>query len=272
MTDQETSPAVKSSKKGLVIGIITLLAIVIAAIAGYFAYTNITQQTAINAKELEQFGYQMVASSRSFESTGELGEKQIPSTFDEGKIPPTQKVIRGLLNDKDTLIQNNEALQQEIESLKARIADLEEYKQLNEHFAPNRLADELNEVERRVKAFLIRSSDAERFSTLQIEIMAAASAAEYKAYITRNRLMLSADQKQQVISDYLPAYAFCVGDGVDIAANSPQEERLLATYFRTDDGSILPQALAQDLSSVVAPCQLAIRTRLDNNSTDTSQG
>ena len=272
MTKTDTSPTAKSlSKKGLVIGLIALVAVTGVSIGGYFAYDSITQQTAKNAKELEQFGYEMVATTRSFETTGELGTKQVPSTFDEGKVPPTQKVIRGLLNDKDSLLQDNQALLDEINKLNARIADLEEYKQLNEHFAPDRLKDELNEVERRIKAFLIRSADAERFSTLQIEIMAAASAAEYKAYITRNRLMLSADQKQLVISDFLPAYAFCVGDGVDIAANSPQEERLLATYFRTDDGSLLTQALAQDLSSVVAPCQLAIRTRLDSSSAK-SQG
>ncbi|MGY8869936.1 MAG: hypothetical protein ACKVJE_05800 [Pseudomonadales bacterium] len=228
-------------------------------------YQKMDAQHKQNSKELERFGYEMVATSRSMETTGKLGAVQLPPTFDLDKLTPTQKVIHGLMRDKDGLLDENKVLQSEIEKLESQIKELTAYKELNEHFAPQKLKDELRSVERQLKAFLIRSPDADRFSTMQIEIMSAAGAAEYKAYITRNRLMLSEDMKLAVISDYLPAYAFCVGDGVEIAANSRTEERKLANYFRTEDSSSLPEVLFQDLSSVLAPCQLSVRKKLDND-------
>ncbi|WP_136680067.1 hypothetical protein [Neptunomonas sp. XY-337] len=247
--------------------VLLLVPVILVAlgVGGYFAYQRIDAQHKRNEKELERFGYEMVASSTSFETTGELGAKQLPPTFDENKLTPTQKVIKSLINDKEQLITETQVLKSEIEKLQAQINELEDYKRLNEHFAPERLEDELKSVERQLKAFLIRSPDAERFTTLQIEIMAAAGAAEYKAYITRNRLMLSEDKKQTLISDYLPGYAFCVGDAVEVAANSASEERRLATFFRTDDTSDLPQALYQDLSMVLEPCQLSVRQRLEED-------
>ncbi|WP_028469940.1 hypothetical protein [Neptunomonas japonica] len=228
-------------------------------------YQKMDAQHKQNSKELERFGYEMVATSRSMETTGKLGAVQLPPTFDLDKLTPTQKVIHGLMRDKDGLLDENKVLQSEIEKLESKIQELTEYKELNEHFAPQKLKDELRSVERQLKAFLIRSPDADRFSTIQIEIMSAAGAAEYKAYITRNRLMLSEDMKLAVISDYLPAYAFCVGDGVEVAANSRTEERKLANYFRTEDSSPLSEVLFQDLSSVLAPCQLSVRKKLDRD-------
>lgn len=252
--------------KTSVLIIVVLVLVVIAILAGGFMiYQRMQAQHKQNEKELERFGYEMVASSRSIETVGELGVKQLPPTFDEDKLTPTQKVIKSLMRDKESLLGENQVLQSEIAKLQKQIEELEEYKQLNERFAPEKLEDELRTVERQLKAFLIRSPDAERFSTIQIEIMSAAGAAEYKAYITRNRLMMSADQKEKVISDFLPGYAFCVGDAVEVAANSRSEERLLATFFRTDDASNLPEALFQDLSTVLEPCQLAVRERLDAN-------
>jgi hypothetical protein len=251
-----------SEKKPAFLIIIAVVALIVLGAGGFLAFKAM-DQTAQNAKELEQFGYEMVASSKSFETTGELGTKQLPPTFDESNLPPTQKVIRGLMGDKEALMMENGTLREEIELLKAEIAQLEQYKQMNERFAPARLEDELNEVERQVKAFLIRNPDADRFTTLQIETMAAAASAEYKDYITRNRLMLSEDRKQALIANHLPSYAFCVGDGIEVAANSPQEARQLAIYFRTDDPSGLSTALMQDLTTVITPCQQSFRSQMD---------
>lgn len=252
-------------KKTLILSITLPLLLAGLGLGGYVIYQKMDAQHAQNSKELERFGYEMVATSRSMETTGKLGTAQLPPTFDLEKLTPTQKVIHGLIRDKDGLLDENKVLQNEIENLQAQIQELTDYKELNEHFAPQKLKDELRSVERQLKAFLIRSPDADRFSTMQIEIMSAAGAAEYKAYITRNRLMLSEDMKLAVISDYLPAYAFCVGDGVEVAANSRTEERKLANYFRTEDSSGLSTVLFQDLSSVLAPCQLSVRKKLDND-------
>ena len=237
----------------------------VLGVGGFALYERMDELHAKNAKELEQFGYEMVAASASIETKGHLGVTQLPPTFDVNKLTPTQKVIHSLVRDKDLLITENQVLGTEIEKLKAQIAELEEYKAMNEQFAPDKLEDELKSVERELKAYLIRSPDAERFTTIQIEIMSAAGAAEYKEFLTRNRLMLSADKKQEVISKYLPAYSFCVGDAVEVAANSRSEETKLAAYFRSNDATSLPEALFQDLSTVLEPCQLSVRKKLDDN-------
>lgn len=252
--------------KKLVILVLTVPLILAGLGAGgYKLYESMDALHQENSKDLERFGYEMIGTNTSSETVGILGAKQLPTTFDEGPKTPTQKVIRGLIRDKDALLFENKELQDHIEQLKSQITELTEYKQLNEHFAPEKLKDELRSVENQLKAFLIRNPDAERFSTLQIEIMSAAGAAEYKAYITRNRLMLSEDKKQNIINNYLPAYAFCVGDGVDVAANTRSEERILANFFRTEDTSLVSEVLFQDLSSVLTPCQLSIREKMDND-------
>ncbi|SIS99917.1 hypothetical protein [Neptunomonas antarctica] len=253
------------SVKSIIFIILAPLILAGLGIGGYFLYQSINAQQATNTKDLELFGYGMVASSQSMASVGVTGTNQLPPTFDEKTLTPTQKVIHGLIRDKDNLLLENKVLQNDIETLKAQLTELTNYKQFNEHFAPQHLKDELKSVEHQLKALLIRTPEAERFSTMQIEIMSAAGAAEYKVYITRNRLMLSEDKKQIVVSDYLPAYAFCVGDAVDIAANTRSEERELAGFFRTNDSSGLSEALLQDLSSVLSPCQLSVRQKLDND-------
>lgn len=256
----------KARNKKLIIFAITIPLILAGlGIGGYILYERIDSQQAQNDKELERFGYEMVSTSRSMETVGKSGVNQLPPTFDQDKLTPTQKIIHGLIRDKNGLLAENKTLQAQMQQLQAQITELTEYKELNEHFAPQQLKDELKSVEHQLKAFLIRNPDAERFSTMQLEIMSAAGAAEYKAFITRNRLMLSEDKKQSVISNYLPAYAFCVGDAVEIAANSPSEERKLANFFRTEDTRSLTEALFQDLSSVLTPCQLSIREKLDHD-------
>lgn len=253
------------NKKLILFAAVIPLILAALGIGGYFLYKRVDAQQAQNSKELERFGYEMVATSRNMETMSKSGVNQLPPTFDQEKLTPTQKIIHSLMRDKEDLLAENKTLQGQMEQLQAQITELTEYKQLNEHFAPQQLKDELRSVEHQLKAFLIRNPDAERFSTIQIEIMSAAGAAEYKAYITRNRLMLSEDKKQSVISNYLPAYAFCVGDAVEIAANSRSEERKLANFFRTEDTSSLTEALIQDLSTVLTPCQLSIREKLDSD-------
>jgi hypothetical protein len=93
--------------------------------------------------------------------------------------------------------------------------------------------------------------------------MAIASALEYRRFAQQNRLMLDQAEHDRIMNDYLPGYAFCTGDAVEVAANSSHEERMLAQYLRTNDRSLLSTALRQDLLTVIKPCQLALRQSLD---------
>ncbi len=256
----------------LAVGVPVLLGIL--GTGGYFTYEALIKQDQANNKDLEKFGLTILPHAPTpppkeeetkniyKESTGVLGATQQVASFPDEKLNPTQKVIRGLMTDKENLIEEQNALRDEIDALNARIAELEEYKRLNEHFAPDSIAEELAKVKAKLKQYLLNSPSAARFNNRQIEIMSSASTVEYDKFIRRNRLILSDFQRDELVNIYLPEFAFCLGDGVDIAANSAAEERSLARFFEENDISLLRPALRRDLDTVLKPCQSALHEQL----------
>lgn len=244
--------------------LLLILPIILAGlgVGGFYAYNEMQGQHAQNLKELEKFGFTVLPTTVYEESKGELGENQLPSTFAEDKLTPTQKVIRGLMDDNDELIEETKELRQQISMLKDEIAALENYKQLNEHFAPLTIAEELTAVEKQLKDMLVDMPDARRFSNLQIEAMSAASANEYKKFISNRRIILSDKEREDMVAEYMPEFAFCAGDGIEIAANSPREANLITEHFRDQSKSRLDGDLKSDLETVIKPCQTALYERL----------
>lgn len=252
------------SNKIIVFAIVIPVVLAILGGGGFYAFNHMQSQHAENLQELEKFGFTVLPSTTYEESEGELGTKQLPATFAEDKLTPTQKVIRGLMDDNEQLIEEQKGLERQIDDLKQQIAELENYKKLNEHFAPLSITEEVAAVEKQLKQLLIDSPDARRFSNLQIEAMSAASGNEYKKFIGGKRLILSENERESLVKTYMPEFSFCVGDGIEIAANSPREERLITTFFRKQDISILPNNLKADLDTVIKPCQTALYERLSN--------
>ncbi len=250
------------TKKIITFVIVVPLILAVLGIGGFLAYNEMQGQHEQNLKDLEKFGFTVLPTSTYTESTGELGEIQVPSTFTEEKLTPTQKVIKGLMADKEALLEEQKSLNQQIDDLKAEIATLEEYKKLNEHFAPLTIAEEVASVEKQLKRLLVDMPDARRFSNLQIEAMSAASGNEYKKFIGGKRLILSDIEREALVEQYFPEFAFCIGDGIEIAANSPREERLITSFFRRPADSPLTINLKADLDVVIKPCQSALYARL----------
>ncbi len=253
-----------NTKKLIMIGVIVPVVLALLSGGGYLVYNEMQGQHAQNLKDLEKFGFTVLPTNTHSESTGELGVKQLPATFAEDKLTPTQKVIRGLMDDNEQLIEEQRALNEQIETLKQEVAALQNYKKLNEHFAPLTIIEEVAAVERQLKKLLLDMPDARRFSNLQIEAMSASAGNEYKKFIGGKRLILSDNERELLVKDYMPEFSFCVGDGIEIAANSPREERLITTYFRKQDQSLLPLNLKADLDTVIKPCQTALYARLSN--------
>lgn len=250
------------TKKLIIIAVVVPVVLAAVGIGGYLIYNEMQGQHEQNLKDLEKFGFTVLPSNTYSESTGELGTKQLPATFAADKLTPTQKVIKGLMADNEALLDEQKELNKRIDSLKAEIAALEEYKKLNEHFAPLTIAEEVAAVEKQLKQLLIDMPDARRFSNLQIEAMSAAAGNEYKKFIGGKRLILSEMEREGLVKDYMPEFSFCIGDGIEIAANSPREERLITSYFRRPADSPLPINLKADLDVVVKPCQTALYERL----------
>ncbi|MBY4678666.1 DUF3450 domain-containing protein [Marinobacterium arenosum] len=244
--------------------LITLFILGSLGAAGWlFVYPTMMATHEQNQVELEKFGEVVIPRDFYSETTGNLGAKQQPATFAEDKLTPSQKVIQGLMDDRDSLIQANRELREQIDALKQQIAQLEAYKETNERFAPLNAAEEQQVVEGLMTQMLVNMEEAERFSTLQIEVMSSSAAIEYGKFIGRYRMILTEEERQALVEKYFPAYAFCVGDGVDIAANSRRELTQIAYFLRSGDDSQIPAILRQDLETVLEPCQSALFSALE---------
>jgi vacuolar-type H+-ATPase subunit I/STV1 len=242
--------------------LLTGASVLIAALAtgGYFTYRNIQSQHQSNLNELQRLGFQYATDS----TTANPSSAQLKASLNGKTLTPTQQLIISLTQEKEELQTNNRLLQTQLDAAQTQIESLQEYRKLNEYFAPKNFDQRITQVENDLKSYLRRLPEAERFSDLQIDIMAIASALEYRRFAQQNRLMLEQTDHDRILNEHLPGYAFCTGDAVEIAANSIQEERMLAQYLRTNDSSVLTAALRQDLLSVIKPCQLALRQSLDS--------
>ncbi|WP_020679724.1 hypothetical protein [Marinobacterium rhizophilum] len=252
---------VKPSRQTLLLTGASVLIIALAT-GGYLSYRNIQAQHASTLQELAQLGY-YPASEDSATPHQAPSSEQIKARMQSSTPTPVQQLIYNLTEEKERLAHANQELQTQLNAAQAQIQSLQEYRQLNEYFAPKTFDQKISQVESELKTYLRRLPEADRFSDAQIDIMAIASAQEYRRYAQQNRLMLDQAEHDRIMNDYLPGFAFCTGDAAEVAANNAQEEHMLAQYLRTNDSSLLSAALRQDLLSVIKPCQLALRTSLD---------
>ncbi len=250
-------------------GVFILLILGLLGSGGYyFIYPMVVKQSADNAKEFEGAGKALGAQDIFEDTEGVLGAQQKPATFADDKLSPSQKVIRGLMDDREVLIKGNKTLERKIDELKSEISSLEHYRDTNERFAPLNAAEEKAVVESMVKRFLIDSEDAVRFSNMQIEIMAAAAAKEYSQFVGRNRLILTDEERTKMVEEQLTPFAFCIGDGVDVAANNNRELRAVSYYMRSEDASRITPILLGDLKAVLKPCRTELFADLSMTLTD----
>lgn len=257
-------PATKGSKKLLKIAII-LVVVLLLGVGGFFAFTAIQNQTSTNQVNLEKFGFDLKGISQFESSEGILGETQLPPTFGEENLTPGERVVHSLVRDRENLIVENRTLRQQIEALETQLDSFEEERRLAEHFLPENFNQELERVERMLLTYLRQSADAQRFSNFRLEIMAAAGRMEYERFVFSNALMLDAVQRTEIVVDYLPAFMFCVGDAIDLAANNFSEEREIRDFFGNPDSHRLPVVLQEDLDIVLPPCQIELRTALQQD-------
>ncbi|MBA4501249.1 hypothetical protein [Marinobacterium marinum] len=259
----------KAGKFGLVLLILIPLILTIGGTASYFAYQEMQTQHQVNLAELEKFGFEMVPTDIHTPTVGELGATQLPSTFSEKKLTPTERVIRGLMRDKENLLAEQQVLQDQITALQQQVTELEDYKRLNQHFAPSTFNEELAETKSILKSSLARMPESEPFDNTRLDLMAAAGTLEYRRFVRANRLMLERPHKVVIIEELLPAYAFCVGNAIDLAANNAAEEQLLLDWFSSPDGSPLPAALEADLNTLLPACQHPLREALQQTLPET---
>ncbi|WP_417578836.1 hypothetical protein [Nitrincola sp.] len=253
------------NKKKLLLFVAVPLGVLLLAVLLFFAYQLAQQQFAKNQVDLEKFGFDLKGTSQFETSEGFLGETQLPSTFGTENLTPNERVVHSLVRDRENLIIENRTLRQQIEALEAQLETYEEDRRMAAYFMPENFSQELERVERMLHTYLRQSADAQRFSNFRLEIMAAAGRMEYQRFVEANQLMLDAVQRTEIVVDFLPAFMFCVGDAIQLAANDFDEEREIRDYFGNPEQHRLPTIIQEDLDVVLPPCQRELREALHNN-------
>lgn len=252
----------KVGKNALVLMIAIPIVFLSIGLAVYFFWDSLQAHHQANDAVLKKFGFEIMPFSPYTESEGVLGQKQVPATFAEDELSPVEKVIQGLLQDRQQLLKENVALEQQVEQLQARIADLEHYKEINEQFAPDTLEQEMIRTRAELKQRLRELPEAKRYSAYWIDIMASAAMTEYSRFIHANRMMLDETTRQTLIREDLVSYGFCIGNAIELAANSSAEVNTIARWFEHPETTRLSNALKADLDIVLPPCQTPLRQTL----------
>lgn len=243
-------------KLAIIVGIPLML--IIAAGTGYFIYSLISAQQEENRQKVEGFG-ELVIPLDSFDT--DSSNDRNPS-INNDELSPTQRVILTLKNERSKLLEEAGEMQAQISNLHMQIAELERYKQTNERYAPHTFNEEVSTVHTRMKQLLASREESKRFTRNQLKGMAAASAQEYKRYLTMHKLLLDQDEIDTIINSHLPLYAYCIGDGMDIAANNREEEQQVIEYFKTMTTVLMSSRLKSDLKAIIEPCQTLLANRL----------
>ncbi|MBQ0757924.1 MAG: hypothetical protein KBT54_12515 [Amphritea sp.] len=245
-------------KLALLIGGPVLLIILVAA--GYFIFSGISEQQDENRKKVEGFGEMVIPTDSG--PGNPATDPELAPTIGQNKMSSTQRVISNMKNERVKLLDEAIEMREQITSLKAKVAELELYRTTNERYAPHSFNEEVSKVHTRMKQLLVSQEEARRFTSTQIKGMAAASAQEYRRYLTSRKLLLDPDQIDTVVTNHLPIYAYCIGDGMDIAANDRSEEQMVIEYFKTEKTELMGSRLKSDLKAIIAPCQELFAQRM----------
>ncbi|MEH6579908.1 MAG: hypothetical protein V7731_22870 [Amphritea sp.] len=235
--------------------------VILIGVAGYFIYSSLDEQHKKNRANLEGFGGQIIPLSEGIDPNSELSLELAPSIGSQN-LTPTQRVITTLKAERVKLLEEAIIMRQKITDLKTQVAELENYKRTNERYSPHTFNEEVSTVHTRIKQLLATRDETQRFNRRQTIGMSAASAQEYRRYLTLHKLTLEQAEIDDVVNDHLPVFAFCIGDGIEVAANNATEEALLVTYFKTGETELMGKRLQSDLKAILEPCQEIFAKRL----------
>ena len=242
---------------------ISVTAVVVLAVTGYLVYPMIASQQSDNSIRFEKFGLAVLPGSQFTTTTGELGVTQLPPTFAEGELTAEEKIVESLVRNRNALLEENELFRLKIERLEQRVAELENYKETNERYAPEQFNIELERVRREVEEILRALPEAENYSSLMIELMAVAAQQEYTHTVREHDRIMDEARKAILVQRYVPTYAFCVGNALSLAANNSGKLRAIASGLQEPALNPLPVDLKSDLDVVLPPCQVSFREALD---------
>lgn len=252
----------------LLIGILLALILLIGlGIGGYFAFIEADKQHKKNVEELGDFGTTVIpvrgGGGEDSISIGTEGQVQLPPDIPEKDLSPTEKVIIALSREKENLFGELQDARGRIAKLERELAVLRDYRSENERYAPLPLSEERLRALEELQELLASSEDADRFDDFQKRAMALAAARAYLKILREYRLSFSEAEKDEILAEHLPAYAFCIGPELGFVPNGETERRRLLAHLEEGEKVSLDAALASDLDQVLSPCLRQLDKRIE---------
>lgn len=231
-----------------VVGFITLIAL---GIGGYFLAGVVSEQHEENMSSLEGFGSVVTPGAPAADDDGTTG---LAPSIGEKKISTTDKIIISLSDEKNKLIGELTAARAQIEELEGQVALLTNYKENNERYSPRLMEEERGFAIKNMSEYLESTPEAEQFNSFQREVMVEQSANVYLDLVRRFHLNITDEDRDKLLKEYLPGYAFCFANDIGLVANSRQERSKLIQYFKTMDKSLLSKSILEDIDTINTPC------------------
>ncbi len=257
----------KTSPKFQIITLVSLLFVIGLGTGGYLLTVRVGEIHDENTDNLANFGTKVIpirqGSDINSVTTNTQGQVQLPPTIPNKNLSPTEKVIISLSQQKEKLLEELAAVNHQVKKLETELVAAKNYLDNSTRFAPPPLEEERNQAASQIRAFLDTSSDAQRFDDFQKDAMTAASVATYLDLLRQYRLAFGQKEKDAILKQHLPVFAFCLGDSVPHVTNNRYEQRTLIAFLRDNDESRIEPQLLKDLDSIRKPCLKMLSERVN---------
>ncbi len=251
------------SLKWTLIAVGALLFSALLMAGGYYTYTTLSQVHDENVDQLSEFGSKVTPLNQAHVTQGTQGQFQHPPSIMPEKLSEQERVIRALSEEKQRLLEELSAAQERVQLLEKELEQLAAYQKENERFAPRSMKEEAARAHDYLTNYLAARPEARRFSSFERRAMALGGSWIYRQMLVRYRLSFSETQKKRLLEEHLPAYTFCLGDGIPFVVNSQKERAALLDYFDSGDTARLSSTLREDLHTISSPCIEDLNNRVN---------
>lgn len=177
-------------------------------------------------------------------------------------MSPTEQLIQALSFEKKQSLAQVVKLKKLLDERAQQLAELKQYHDSTDRYAPLPTREERDRAYGQLSAYFEETGDAGRFNSFEKQAMSFSAANTYVEMIKRNRLVLTEPLKDQIISDHLPGYSFCFGDGLKFVIDNRLQQRQLINALREQDNEYMSDKLVQQIQTITTPCVEQLQQQL----------
>ncbi len=169
-------------------------------------------------------------------------------------ISATEQLILTLNYEKERALIKIEQLNKRLEEQLKEQAELQQYHDQTERFAPLPTHEERERAYKVLSQYFDSTQDADRFNSFEKQAMSLSAANRYAALTKQHRLVLTESTKDEIIYNHLPNFGFCIGDGLKFVIDNALQQRQVVNALREQDPEYMDRKLQQQISTITEPC------------------